>query len=56
LQRGLAIMRLRGDIETAYQQCGFINTAVQDWILLNPEVPGSSTSTSTNTSEPMTQL
>lgn len=42
LQRGLAIMRQRGDIETAYQQCGFINTAVRGWTLLNPEAPAAS--------------
>lgn len=57
LQRGLAIMRGRGDIETAYQQCGFINTAVRDWTLLNPEAPASSTATPlpATTSETATQ-
>lgn len=43
LQRGLAMMRERGEIEMAYQQCGFINTAVQDWTLLNPDVAASAT-------------
>lgn len=57
LQRGLAIMRQRGEIEAAYQQCGFINTAVRDWTLLNPEAPASSTATPipATTSEPATQ-
>lgn len=57
LQRGLAIMRQRGAIEQAYQRCGFINTAVRDWTVLNPKAPASSTATSmpAKANEPATQ-
>ncbi len=36
LERGLAIMRSQGTIERAYRECGFFQSAVDDWTLLNP--------------------
>ncbi|MFT4925990.1 MAG: hypothetical protein ACI8WB_002085 [Phenylobacterium sp.] len=35
LQRGLAILRKQGAIVKAYQQCGFLNEEVSDWVILN---------------------
>lgn len=35
LQKGLAVLRASGEIESAYQKCGFFNQDVADWQLLN---------------------
>jgi len=36
LQLGLKKLRQRGYITKAYRQCGFFNSAVENWTLLNP--------------------
>ncbi|WP_246058183.1 hypothetical protein [Litorilituus lipolyticus] len=35
LQKGLAILRQRGEITRAYQQSGFLNKQVQHWNIIN---------------------
>lgn len=35
LQKGLAILRERGEITKSYQQAGFFNTLVKDWKIIN---------------------
>lgn len=36
LQKGLKLMRQRGEIQRALIESGFLNKAVKDWVLLNP--------------------
>lgn len=37
LEKGLTQLRQQGEIKQAYNQAGFFNHAVDDWLLLNPE-------------------